>query len=264
MSITVLAQFHVDPSHSQVMREIGLDADSVFTDPRVKVWRSLADRENATLDHTRPDGSSVRLHIKRYPASAGSMARQELTGFYLLKDAHIPAACIIAHGSLPDGRSFIILEDLAGFTPADIWLAQGHSFDRLLEATADLAALLHHHQLHHRDLYLCHFMVKPVGNQVEAKLIDMARVAKLSSMLTRRRWIVKDVGQFWYSTQSLPVTEAQRLAWLERYCLQRKISARWLIGPVCRKASAIARHDARLKKTQPLRNVSIDTGTNRA
>ena len=245
------AQFHVDPAYASLIREIGLDADLVFTDPRIQVWRSLSDRENARLDY-----ATTSLHVKRYPPSAGFMAAQEVEGYRLLVEAGVPAAPIIADGCRADGSSFVILQDLSGYTPADKLLAQGFAFDDLLNITADLAAKLHSHRLHHRDLYLCHFMVKP---GYEAKLIDMARVARLANPLTRRRWIVKDLGQFWYSTLEHTVTDEQRIAWLKRYCDSRKISMAGLTGPIRRRASAIGRHDKVLREKQPGRNVSIDS-----
>ena len=220
----------LSPSHAALFDEIGLTAETVFTDPRIQVWRTLPDRENAKIDFVCKDGSAIRLHIKRYPPVAKAMATHEINGYQLLTAGNIPAASIIAHGSGRDGSSFVILEDLAGYTPADKLLEQGFSFDRLSTETADLTALLHNQRLHHRDLYLCHFMIKPGDNAVNAKLIDMARVAYLNNPFTRRRWIVKDLAQFWYSTQSVPVTDAQREQWLQRYCESRKISAVGLIG----------------------------------
>jgi hypothetical protein len=251
------SSFHVDAAYELLLREVGLDGDSVFTDARIHVWRSLPDRENATLDHVRADGEKIRLHVKRYPPAAGFMAEQEIAGYRLSQNANVPAAPIIAHGRRGDGSSFIILEDLAGFTPADKLIAGGFPFDRLLNATADLAALLHNQQLHHRDLYLCHFMIKPGTGLVDAKLIDMARVSRMKSVFTRRRWVVKDLAQFWYSTLSLAVTDSQRMQWLERYCVVRKISSDRLLGSIQRKAAAIGRHDVELQKKQPGRNVSI-------
>jgi hypothetical protein len=101
-------------------------------------------------------------------------------------------------------------------------------------------------------------MVKATGDSVDAKLIDMARVDRLNSVLTRRRWIVKDLGQFWFSTRSLPISDEQRRQWLKRYCKQREIKFDRFIDPVQRKADAIERHDERLRKKQPGRNVSIN------
>ena len=244
--------FHVHPDYAPLMRAIGLDAAAVFTDDRIRVWRSLPDRENATLDYGGPPLG--RLHVKRYPAH-NATAAAEVAGHRLLTAAGIPTAPLVAHGRLADGRSFVAFADLAGYTPAD----KGHTpFEPLLVPTADLAAKLHAAGLHHRDLYLCHFMVRP--DPFDLRLIDVARVARMASPLTRRRWIVKDLAQFWYSTTKVNVTDEQRARWLDRYAERRGIVARRLAGAVCRKGAAIARHDVRLNRKQPRRNVSIPTG----
>jgi hypothetical protein len=243
----------VPPEHEPLVREVGLT--DPFADPRVRVWRSLPDRENATVDHARPDGTTVRLHVKRYPASNPDTLAAEVEGHRLLTAAHLPTAPLVAHGRLADGRSFAAFLDLAGYTPADKWLAAGGAFEQLLVPTADLAASLHAAGLHHRDLYLCHFMLS--DDVTDVRLIDVARVARLANPLTRRRWIVKDLAQFWYSTTKLAVTDDQRAAWLARYAERRGLSPSSLANAVRRKAAAIARHDVRLNRHQPRRNVSI-------
>jgi hypothetical protein len=214
------------------------------------------------LDVVGEDGRTVRLHVKRYwrAPGRGSPAGDEITGIRLLERAGVPTVPLVAWGQLPDGRSFVITEDLAGYRPADKMIAEGVAFETLLKPTADLAARLHNEGLHHRDLYLCHFFVRlpDDGGAPELRLIDSARVRELPRFLTRRRWIVKDLAQFWYSTQALTVTEEQRERWLARYAEQRRGTWReGLGGAVRRKARAIARHDAKLRVSQPKRNVSL-------
>ncbi len=249
--------FDIDPEYRQLFGEIGMRAVDVFVDPRVRVWRSLPDRENATLDHVRPTGEKVRFHVKRYPAHAGATADREIAGHRLLVNAGIPVAPIAAHGRLPDGRTFIILPDLTGYQPADKLVERGTDFEQILPATAALAARLHNARLHHRDLYLCHFMIRDTPAGFDAKLIDMARVAEMNNPLTRGRWVVKDLAQFWYSTTKLPVTDEQRDRWLSQYAAQRGIPIDRLPTQVRRKSDAIAGHDAVLNQTQPSRNISL-------
>lgn len=252
-------QFFVDPAFQTLVREIGLDAEAVFSDPRIKPWRVLSDRENCTLDETRPDGSAIRLHIKRYPRP--EPAATEVAGYRLLAENNMAAASIVAHGRLSDGRSFVILPDLTGYTPGDVLVEdQGVPFETLLVPAADLAARLHNANLHHRDLYLCHFMVKLDADSLDVKLIDTARVARLTNPLTRKRWIVKDLAQFWYSTMKLPATDEQRARWLARYAEQRGVDPQTLRAPIERKVAAIARHDLRLIEREPKRNISIPRG----
>jgi hypothetical protein len=231
----------------------------VFDHPQITCWRRLPDRENCTLDADLPDGRHVRWHVKRYFPSRGptTPADAEVQGHRLLEGAAIPTAPLVAYGNLPDRRSFVIFDDLTGYTPADKLVERGTPFQPLLDPTADLAAKLHDAGLHHRDLYLCHFMARVEGDRVDLKLIDTARVKRLPGFL-RRRWIVKDLAQFWYSTLKLPVTNEQRAAWLQRYARQRRLDGvDSLRRRIERKVRSIARHDARLHRDRPERDVSI-------
>jgi hypothetical protein len=252
---------HVSGGYQPLLREIGLDADAVFDHPDIACWRKLPDRENCTLDANLSDGRHIRWHIKRYFVVRGptTPADGDVAGHRLLEAASIPTAPLVAHGNLRDGRSFVIFDDLTGYTPADKLVERGAPFERLLEPTADMAARLHIAGLHHRDLYLCHFMAKIEDASVDLKLIDAARVRYLPRWLGRR-WIVKDLAQFWYSTLKLKITDQQRSAWLERYASRRKVDDAESLRPLIeRKARSIERHDKRLHRHRPERDVSIPT-----
>lgn len=258
-------EFHVAAGHQPAVREIRLDAEAVFDHPLVRAWRHLPDRENCTLDADLADGSHVRWHVKRYtqprrhgPADAGA----EVQGFQLLIQHNIPTAPLVGWGRLPDGRSFVISQDLTGYTPSDKLIEGGLPFDRLLAPTAKLAADLHNAGLHHRDLYLCHFMAKADGADLDLKLIDVARVRPLPRLFSRTRWVVKDLAQFWYSTTKLPIADDQRRAWLDRYAEFRGMSGTSLLRRrIERKSNAIARHDRKLTAAHPGRNISIPQRT---
>jgi heptose I phosphotransferase len=258
--------FHVSASYQPIVRELGLDAEAIFTDPRIAVWRSIRERENCTLEADLVDGRHFRWHIKRHQPVRGRVtpAEEEARGVQLLQGNQIPTVTVVGWGVLGDRRSFVITEDLEGFDPADKLIGEaGLPFDALLEPTAHLAASLHSKGLHHRDLYLCHFFVRPSGGSVaDLRLIDAARVKTLPKWLGRR-WIIKDLAQFWYSTLSLGITDEQRERWLARYAEFRPLAANAPLAmkaAIGRKASWIARHDARLRSRQPGRNVSIPRG----
>ena len=253
--------FHAAPQHQPLLREVGLDAEAVFGRADVVAWRKLPDRENCTLDAERADGTPVRLHVKRYPASApGTPAADEVRGIEALQRAGIPTVPLVGWGSLADGRSFLVTLDLAGYRDAEKLVASGAAaFADLLEPTADVAARLHEAGLHHRDLYLCHFFARLAEDgKPELALIDAARVRPLPRFF-RNRWVVKDLAQFWYSTTKLPaVTDGQREAWLARYAAQCGLTGTAsLRRAVERKARWIARHDRKLNAEQPTRNVSL-------
>ncbi len=48
---------HANTSRQPIFRELGLDADTIFTHPSIQPWRTLKDRENCTLDFDAPDGT---------------------------------------------------------------------------------------------------------------------------------------------------------------------------------------------------------------
>jgi hypothetical protein len=250
----------VSSQFQPIFRELGIDGEAVFTSQLIKPWRQLSDRENCTLDATLHDGRRVRWHIKRYPAALhfASALQNELRGHQALESAGIATSTLIAHGTLPDGRGFIIFDDLSGYLAGDKIVESGTSFESLLAPTADLAGRLHRAGLHHRDLYLCHFFAKIAGDAVDVRLIDAARVKQLPRLFTRNRWIVKDLAQFWYSTVKLAVTDEQRTRWLDRYARQSGVeNPRSLRRNIERKVDWIGRHDARLRASQPNRNISI-------
>jgi len=256
----------IAPQYQPICREIGLDADAIFTHELIRPWRTLpGDRENCTLDATLRSGQSIRWHIKRYQPQLKLTTRadDEVKGYRALNDGRVPTSVLVGWGRLSDRRSFVITEDLEGYDDSEKLIEAGRAtFEQLLEPTADLAAKLHTAGLHHRDLYLCHFFTKMAeeGSIADVRLIDVARVRRLGSPFTRRRWIVKDLAQFWYSTTKLAeVNDAQRRRWLERYAAKRGggISADSLVSSIVRKSDRIARHDARLNSKQPDRNVSI-------
>jgi len=252
----------VAPKYQPLFRLVGLDAEAVFDHEQIRPWRTLADRENCTLDFADANGEPQRWHIKRYRAPVLGLrtpAELEVEGYRALNSHDIPSAALVGWGQLADRRSFVISEDLNGYEACDKLLSEGSvTFDRLLKPTASLAAKLHNAGLHHRDLYLCHFFARVEGDDIDSKLIDVARVRPLRSPLTRRRWIVKDLAQFWFSTLEHPsITEAMRDAWLNEYASQRRINPQSLRSAIVRKSDSIARHDVRLRELQPNRNISI-------
>jgi hypothetical protein len=242
----------VEPAFADLLRSVGLaDAQSVFDNPDIQVWRSITERENCVLDH-----AGGRLHIKRNkPGQSG--IETEIEGIRLLEEAGIGTVTVCGYGRLHDGRGFIITDHLTGFEDCHKQLESGEvSFERLLEPTAELAALLHSAKLHHRDLYLGHFFGDFSAEPPALRLIDAGRVRTLPRLLAKR-WVIKDLAQFIFSTQGLPISDAQRSAWLDCYAKARGITLRFR-ALIDAKARQIARHDAQLRRKNPTRNVALD------
>ncbi len=255
--------YRAEPQYAPLLREIGLvDGESIYEHPDIKPWRILPDRENCTLDATLSNGSSIRLHIKRwkkYEAFRLFGPYAEAAGIKFLQRANILSVPFAASGLLLDGRGFVITEDLTalGYDDTEKLIERNAvKFDDVRDALADVAAKLHKAKLRHRDMYLCHFFVNTNDPTKDVRLIDAARVSTRPRFFGGR-WIIKDLAQFWYSTTQLDITDNQRDAWLTRYCEQTGDDFSRLRMKVIAKSNSIARHDAKLKQKQPTRNVSI-------
>ena len=238
---------NVAHAHAASFHAAGVaSVDDLLRHPTLAVWRRLDGRANATVDVA----GLPRLHLKIYNRAAAGQADAEMHGAELLRAAGVPAIDVVAHGRAADGSGVTASVDLAGYRPADKLVADGAlDFAALTAPTAALAARLHSAGLHHRDLYLCHFFVRPTD--LDVRLIDVGRVRRLPGWPWRRRWVVKDLAAVWYSAGQLGVGDEARLAWLSAY------GAPGLRSAVVAKSAAIGRHDARLAARQPDRNVSI-------
>lgn len=249
--------FHVIDACQPLVRQVGIDADTVFDDPRIIVWRDIVERQNCTLDETLPDGRTVRLHIKRFKSPRDRGAEAEVAGIRLLQERGIATVPLVGWGRGGGGRGFVISEDLAGYAAADKAVRDGLPLDRLIEPVAAVAGRLHRAGLHHRDLYLCHFFCKADGDAIDIHLIDAARVAELPRFFARR-WIIKDVAQLLYSLRQVGATREQEDRLLAAYTAARGESMpRSMLRRIECRVSRIARHDTRLKRRQPGRDVSL-------
>lgn len=252
------------PGVDQLFAKAQIDPSQAFSDPRIQVWRDLPERQNCYLDLTLGGAKPMRLHIKRFKPPHGQDARREVDGIRLLNAFDIATVPLMAWGTHPDGRSFLMTRDLAGFVPADRLIRETKCYQELAPHIANVAARLHSCRLHHRDLYLCHFLVrrnsgKVAGAPYAIHLIDAGRVSRLPIFPFNLRWIVKDLAQLMFSLSQLEIPPAQRRILLDHYFAAANIPlgrfARWLI-PL--KVAAIARHDRQLARRQPTRNISID------
>lgn len=240
-----------DDASRNLVESLGLsDFHDWFTDPTVNVWRDIRERQNATFDL--PDGK--RLHVKRLRPPTGREVLAEVEGVRLLNDASIHSIPLVCWGVGGDGSGVLVSRDLTGYEPADRQIAAGRPFSSLAKYTASAAGRLHKGGLHHRDLYLCHFLM----SDATVRLIDAARVQRLP-WLTRRRWIVKDLAQFRYSGLEVGVGEDELDDWLRLWAGYVGTDATRWRDAVRRKTSRIARHDLRLREHRPERRTSLES-----
>ncbi len=251
--------FFVAPDFVDSLARAGIEqCEQLFSDPRIHAWRDIRERQNCTLDVQQPDGSIQRLHVKRDNIVVHSESvADEAWGLSLMESHGIATAPLVAAGRLDDGRGVLVTRDLAGYLAADRLLQAGKSFDDLLAPTATTAAAFHSAGLHHRDLYLNHFYIAlhaPATPPV--RLIDAVRVRPIP-WLFPWRWLIKDIGQFIFSTFEHAITDAQRNAWFDAYAERCTFNAEPLRLSSLHKAKWIARHDAALRKRHPTRNLPM-------
>lgn len=251
-------QITISPGGDAALEQFALDPGRVFDDPRITVWRDLPERQNAFLIAPSDSPGPARLHIKRYKAPHGPEAAAEAGAIDLLRQSGIPTVPLVAWGTCPDGRGFLITTDLTGMVPSDQVICKVTPATTILQQVATLAAKLHRSGLHHRDLYLCHFFVDPADEHREVHLIDPGRVARLPVFPLNLRWIVKDLAQLCYSLGEAGVDRQQVEGLLNCYFAQAPVPCKWLLRQLIPlKVALIARHDRRLRKRQPTRNISI-------
>ena len=152
-------------------------------------------------------------------------ARREAVAAAALGVAGVPTVDVVAWGRAgrnPARRhSFIVTRPIAADRTLDdvarAWLA-GDERDpvlkrRVIRRVAELVRRMHAAGIHHRDLYLVHFLVSELPDGLH--LIDLHRAGVEPSV--RRRWLVKDLGSLDFAAGTALLTRHDRLRFLAAY-----------------------------------------------
>jgi tRNA A-37 threonylcarbamoyl transferase component Bud32 len=256
----VNSQIIISSEYRDLLKSLALEtSEQVFSDPRLRVWRDLEDRDNSTLDATLPGGRAIRLHVKRDKGKRREPMSLEAAGIMLLGDAGVSSAPLVAHGFLGE-RTFVITENLDGYSSADRLMETGAPRLPIFRAMAGLAARLHKSGLHHRDLYANHFYLRPSEHGgYDVRLIDSARVKRLPRWF-RERWIVKDVAQLLFSVRQYATTEESKELLRDYMSETGREADVWFQNRVNSKARSIERHDHALREKNPSRNLRLQDG----
>lgn len=154
-------------------------------------------------------------------------AKNEWAALNKLRALTIPSLIPLAYGvrgkNPAKQQSFIVTRELTDVIQLDHYFEQNSvaikSRRLILQQLALMVRALHKAGINHRDLYLCHFMLKPeslvAGNNPEIYLIDLHR-AQCRVQVTRR-WKIKDLAAFYYSTLNLGFSRCDRLRFLKIY-----------------------------------------------
>ena len=95
----------------------------------------------------------------------------------------------------------------------------------IIEKVAGMTRQLHENGVNHRDLYICHFLMKEASanpdaspEQIDLFIIDLHRVQIRAK--TPRRWRVKDVAGLHFSSMDIGLTRRDQFRFMKLYCGQ--------------------------------------------
>lgn len=184
-----------------------------------------------------------------------SRARKELINICRLQNAGLDTLVTAAVGEAGLGQgSFILIEELTGYQPLHEFIESFLNRPgraeilstkwQLIKALAQLVRKLHVAGLDHRDLYLCHFFVRPEDPAQSMRLIDLQRI-KRSFGLRRRHGFIKDLAALNYSADQAGISGSDRLRFALEYFATRHLDLpqRLFLQAVARKTRKIHRHD---------------------
>ena len=160
-------------------------------------------------------------------------------------------------------ESFLLTREIEGVKRLDHYLTRhfspplkSHHFKEkkaLIKELALLVRRMHLSGFNHRDLYLCHILVKKdVSNNWDIYFADLHRVDQRNKVGIR--WKVKDLAALNYSADKNTITRTDRLRFIAHYLGEGKLDAknRAFIKRIAKKTNRIRSHDLKLKKKVPI------------
>lgn len=139
--------------------------------------------------------------------------------------APIPAAFGQTSGSIARRQSFVLCDELAGFTSLEDVVATWPTSPpkplvrlRLLYAIADFARKFHGFGFIHRDFYICHLLADNAAlaqSRIELAVLDLHRARRFDSISDR--WLKRELAALLFSSLVIPLTKTEQLRFLRRY-----------------------------------------------
>jgi len=226
------------------------------------------------------NGTIIKQSIKRYQSPAFKIWFASLLRFSLPRSAMdewkniltfhtlgIPTMLPLSAGLKKHygfkKESFLLTREIKGVERLDHYLTHhfsSHSNDHhvkekktLIKALALLVRRMHRSGLNHRDLYLCHILVKKdVYNNWTIYFVDLHRVDQRKKVPLR--WRVKDLAALNYSADKNTITRTDRLRFITHYQEEERLNAntKSLIKKIIKKTARIRSHNQKLKKKTPI------------
>ena len=160
-------------------------------------------------------------------------AENEYDAIRILKKLGIKTMTLAAYGrrglNIAEQESFVLTVSLEPATSLEDfcanWAAEKPSLKlkrALIKRVAKITRCLHENGINHRDLYICHFLLKEGDldslrdvNDVQLYLIDLHRVQIRSQ--TPVRWQVKDLAALYFSSMDIGLSDRDLLYFIHHY-----------------------------------------------
>ena len=136
-----------------------------------------------------------------------------------------PAAFAVSSGSIAARRSFVLCDELAGYTSledlTDDWTQQPPSpitRQRYLYAVARFARKFHQAGFIHRDFYICHLLADDKAlsrGDVSLAVLDLHRARRFAQV--PRRWLKRDLAALLFSRLDLGFSQRDWLRFIALY-----------------------------------------------
>jgi len=262
-----------------------------------ETYRVGPGRRTVRAELAAPAGAARVVYIKRHDRvpwqtkirrmlSLGepiSLAEHEARNLVRLMDVGIPTVrCAAVGWEFTNGgrgeRSGLVTEELAGAVQADVYCERQFGSARRggektaarrrwIRALGRLVRQFHANGFVHRDFYLCHVLVRPVGaDDCVLHLMDLQRMMRFRGGVPASprgvpgRWIVKDLAALLFSSWPSPATfvrsevftNTDRMRFAREYFGTDRLSAaqKALVRRAIRKARRIDRHERRRSRSQ--------------
>ena len=148
--------------------------------------------------------------------------------------APIPAAYARSQGSIASQRSFVLCDELAGFTSledlTEHWAQHPPTLAMrraLLHAVARFASAFHRQGFIHRDFYICHLLAEDEAlarNEVKLAVLDLHRARRFAEVPDR--WLKRDLAALLYSVLDLDISSREWLRFVRIYT-NRPLRQEW-------------------------------------
>jgi heptose I phosphotransferase len=163
-------------------------------------------------------------------------AQNEYDAIHKLAELNIDSLELIGFGrrgiNPARQQSFVITKELENYISLAI-LSQNWANKppvasvkrRLIRQVAGIARSLHENGINHRDLYLCHFLMKKQFNNDYSNavlhVIDLHRVQIRSN--TPRRWRIKDLAALHFSSMGIGLNRTDILRFIREYSTEKNL-----------------------------------------